>query len=463
MKGKRLLLIAVITVGMLLASVPTALAAGESPPRRQGRAVRGEVTAVADRTLTVDTPRGAVVVVTDEGTVFRVPGVEEPSITDIAVGDHVVALGRRVGRTFHARQVAVVDPEARPARVGGQVTAIEGGDITVNTRSGETVTVRTDADTAFRIPGVEDPGLDDVQVGALVGAAGTWNEDGSLQAAVVFVPRESERQGRLVGEVAAVEGTALTLSVRGERQITLQTDEGTAFYVPGVEGAALDDVQVGDRVAVEAEMRDGTPYAVTVLVWPEHAARLSGQVTAVEGTALTVETAHGPVQVLTDGSTLFRVAGVEEPSLDDVQVGDRVACGGTWEDEATFRASAVVVRRGATGPGRTGAVRGRVVSVDSDRLTVGTARGPVTVLVGGETALHVPGVENPTLADIQVGDGVGARGQWNEEGALVADEVVVRRGAWREVSPGSTGGEFSPPSGPPTGLRSPDVAPHRDG
>ncbi len=434
MKGKWSLLTVIVIVGMLLAPASVALAAEENPPQPQGRGsgIRGEVTAVAGHTLTVRTARGEALVVTGEGTIFRVPGVEEPSIEDIVVGDRVAALGQRVGRVFRARLVAVIDPDARPGRVGGQVTAVEGSDIMVSAHSGETAVVRTDADTAFRIPGVENPGLDDVQVGVLIGAAGTWNEDDSLQAAIVVVPREMERRTRLNGEVAAIEGATLTVSTGGGRQVAILTDDGTSFHVPGVDDASLADVQVGDRVTVGVETREAALYALTVVVLPEQAGRVGGQVTSIDGSTLTLETQHGAVQVLTDGSTIFRVPDVEDATLDDVRVGDRVLCGGSWEDETTFYALGVQVRHGSTAPGRPGTIRGRVTAVGSDQLTVGTAHGPVIVLVSAETELQVPDVENPSLSDIHVGDGVGAQGQWNEDGSLEANTVRVLGGANQE-------------------------------
>ena len=451
MKGKRFILMAFLAVALLLGSVPAVSAAEGTPPQAEGRgrAIRGQVTAITGRTLTVRTTGEEVRVVTEEHTVFRVPGVENASIDDISVGDKIIALGRWSGPTFHARVVAVIPAEHQRARVGGQVAAIDGRDITVNTRSGERVVVRTDGDTAFRIPGVEEPGLDDIHVGDLVGAVGTWNEDGSLQAAVVVVPRQAERRGRLVGEAAAIEGTTLTLTTRGGRQIVLTTDEGTAFHVPGVEHATLSDVQVGDRVAAEVETREGALYAWTVAVFPQQAARVAGQVSAIEGTTLVVETKHGPVQVLTDASTLFRIPGVENPSLEDVHVGDGVVCGGQWEGETTFQALAVLVPRGGQGPGRPGTIRGRATQVGSDQLTVGTAQGPVTVLVGEGTVIRVEGVENPSLADIGVGDPVGVRGQWNEDGTLQAEGIAVLRQRNRDrqsPAPGSEGRSFSPRS-----------------
>jgi len=320
--------------------------------------------------------------------------------------------------------VAVVEPEAELARAGGQVATVEGSEFVLTTLRGEEVTVHTDGGTAFRIPGVEEPGLDDVEAGALVGVVGIRSEDGSLQA-ILVVPRAAQRHARLTGEVAEIEGTTVHIRLAGGRTVALLTDEETDVRVPGVEEASLADVEVGDRVAVQAELQEGTPHARLLVVLPDHPARLEGRVLSITDGTLEVDTLHGPVVVLTDGSTLFRVPGVEEATLADVRVGDRVVCGGAWEGPETFRASAVVVRPGQVGPDRPAAVGGRAIAVGEDRLVVGTAHGPVTVVVGEETEIRVPGVDSPSLADIHPGDRVMARGRWDEEGNLRAEAIGV--------------------------------------
>ena len=70
----------------------------------------------------------------------------------------------------------------------------------------------------------------------------------------------------------------------------------------------------------------------------------------------------------------------------------------------TIATLAVAVRRQDGQPGQRGKARGRAISVGSDQLTIGTSQGPITVLVDEETVIRVPGVENPTLADIHSGD-----------------------------------------------------------
>ncbi len=60
-----------------------------------------------------------------------------------------------------------------------------------------------------------------------------------------------------------------------------------------------------------------------------------------------------------------------------------------------------------------------------DQLVLGTLRGPVTVMVDGETQYRVPGVDDASLGDITSGAAVGVRGTWNENGTLQATGVAV--------------------------------------
>jgi hypothetical protein len=305
------------------------------------------------------------------------------------------------------------------------LTEIDGDTLTVEAKGGVLVTVRVDEETEYRIRGVEDPSLDDLEIGMKIVGRGTLNPDGSLQAHVIGAAETEPRERRLRGEVVAVEGD--TFTVRTERaEIVVQTDAETEFRVPGVENPSIADLAVGDKIAGAGVVEeDGTAYAALVVVLPDDAARLVGKVTAIDGTTLSVENPRGSVAVLTDGNTVFRVPGVEEPGLDDIKVGDRVVVGGSWENESTFHAIAVGVIGGRSAGAR-GSVCGRVASIGEGSFVVGTARGPVTVMVYEETRFHAPGVDDAGLGDLEEGAGVNVRGTWNDDGTLHA--LVVRVG-----------------------------------
>ncbi len=397
------------------------------PQRFRARAY-GAIEAIDGGTLTVSTPAGSVDFVTDANTLFFADR-ERVTLGDFAVGDVVGAVGwwEEGGGVFHAFAVAKL-AEDRLFPVAGTLAEINGDTLIVETKGGRPATVHVDAETAYRIRGVEDPGLDDLEVGMRVIARGTLNPDGSLQAQVVGAAEAGPRQARLRGEVIAIEGNAFTVRA-GKREVVVQTDEATEFRVPGVENPTIADLEVGDKVAVGGVVEGGgTARATLVIVLPDDAARLTGKVTDIEGTTLAVRTAGGTVNVLTDGDTVFHVPGVEGPGLDDVEVGDRIVAGGSWESESAFHAIGVGVVGGRRAGAR-GTVRGRVIDIGEDNLALGTARGSLTVLVDEETRFRVPGVEDADLGDVEEGARVGVLGAWNEDGALQA--LVVRVGGAR--------------------------------
>ena len=400
---------------------------GDIPARFRARAY-GVITTIEGGTLTVATPVGSVDFVTDVNTLFFVDG-ERVTLEAFAVGDAAGAVGwwEEGGGVFHAFVVSrLADDRLLP--IAGTLTEIDGDMLTVETAGCLLVAVYVDEGTRYHIRGVEDPGLDDLEIGMKIAGRGMLNTDGSLQARVIGAAEAGLREGRLRGEVVAVEGDIFT--VRTDRaEIVVQTDEETEFRVPGVENPSIADLEVGDMVAGAGVIReDGTAYAALVVVLPDDAARLNGRVAAVDGTTIVLETARGPVDVLTDEGTVFRVPGLDEPGLDDIEIGDRVVVGGYWESESTFHAIAVGVVGGRPAGAR-GSVRGRVASIGKESFVVGTARGPVTVMVDEETRFHVPGVGGAGLGDLEEGVGVNARGTWNDDGTLQA--LVVRVGESR--------------------------------
>jgi RNase P/RNase MRP subunit p29 len=398
----------------------------EIPARFRARAY-GVVEAIEGGTLTVASPVGPVDFITDVNTLFFA-GRERVTLDSLAVGDVVGAVGwwEEGGGVFHAFAVAKL-AEDRLFLIVGTLSEIDGDTLTVETRGGLPAAVHVDDETEYRVRGCEEPGLDDLAVGMKVIAKGMLNADGSLQAQVIGAAEAEPRKARLRGEIVAIEGDTFTVRTE-KREIVVHTDEATEFRVPGVEHPTIADLKVGHKVAGEGVVEeDGTAHATLVIVLPDDVARLAGKVVAIDGATLVVETASGSVDVLTDADTVFRVPGVEEPGLDDIQVGDRVAVGGSWEDESTFCAIAVGVVAGRRAGAR-GAVRGRVISAGGDNLVVGTVRGAVTVLVDEETAFHVPGVEDAGLDDVEEGVRVGVQGTWNEDGSLQASIVRVGGG-----------------------------------
>jgi hypothetical protein len=79
---------------------------------------------------------------------------------------------------------------------------------------------------------------------------------------------------------------------------------------------------------------------------PEQGRFLRGQVTAIEGTTLTVKTPDGERKVTTNDETRFRIRGVENPTIADVKVGDYILAKGEPDSTGTFVAGAILVMPG---------------------------------------------------------------------------------------------------------------------
>jgi hypothetical protein len=254
-----------VGVAAVLPDQPAAEGAidGAQIPQRFRARVYGAIESIDGGTLTVASPAGSVDLVTDVNTLFFANG-ERVTLGDFAVGDVAGALGwwEEGGGVFHAFAVARL-AEDRLFPVVGTLTEIDGDVLTIETPGGLLITVHVDGETEYRILGVENPGLDDLEVGMHIVGRGTLNSDGSLQAQMVGGRRVGARgavRGRVisVGEDNLVVGTA-----RGS--LTVLTDERTRFRVPGVEDAGLGDIEVGAGVGVLGTWNeDGSLQALVV-------------------------------------------------------------------------------------------------------------------------------------------------------------------------------------------------------
>jgi hypothetical protein len=336
-----------------------------------------------------------------------------------------------VGVLLTATGAAWAEESAQRGALRGQVVAIEGNTLLVNTVSGEERTVIVGEDTRLRIPGVQEPSVEDIEAGDYVGAWGEINEDGDLLATVVVIlPSEmAQRRWVVQGHVAAIEGQTLTVETgQGERIVV--TDESTRFRIPGVEDPGVEDISVGDPIlALGRPDEEGNLLArVVAIVTPGQVQRrtVRGVIEAVDGAAIRLLTRQGEVRVETDRETIFRIPGVEDPGLDDLEVRDLIVVVGTWEAEGeVFNARAV--RLIPRWPSHLRLLRGEVTGIEGRTIVLDALQGEVAVLTDGDTVFRFPGVEEPRLADLRVGDKVGILVARGEDGGLLAKVVLARR------------------------------------
>ena len=237
-----------------------------------------------------------------------------------------------------------------PADAGvirGEVTAVSDSGFTLNTLNGRTAAVTVIETTRYRIPGIQNPSLADIKAGMVVQARGTWSSDNTTFAAqnVAAATREVIRQHLVRGVVTAVDSAAGTLALKTPQAVewTIHTTDQTRYLIPGVQEPTLADVKVGDHALAVgrpgATAREGTALLVTVL--PKGMVVGRGQVTAISGNTLTVETWLGGGTVTTDDATRYRARGIANPSLSDIKVGATIAVIGTKQNDGSVLAKTI--------------------------------------------------------------------------------------------------------------------------
>ncbi|MBN1811765.1 MAG: hypothetical protein JXA14_08010 [Anaerolineae bacterium] len=314
--------------------------------------VAGMLIEIDGDTLTVETARELLTTVHVDGeTEYRIRGVEAPGLDDLEVGMRVVARGTlNPDGSLQAQVVGAEKAGPRQARLRGEIIAIAGDTLTIRMEKREIV-VQTDETTEFRIPDVENPTIADLEVGDRVAGEGVIEEDGAAYAALVIVLPDDA--ARLTGKVTDIEGTTLVVRTAGGT-VNVLTDGDTVFRIPGVEGPGLDDVKVGDQIVAGGSWEDELTFhaiGVGVVGGRRAGARgaVRGRVISVGEDNFVVGTARGSLTVLVDEKTEFRVPGVEDAGLGDIEEGAGVGVLGAWNEDGLLQA--LVVRVGG-GQGR---------------------------------------------------------------------------------------------------------------
>jgi hypothetical protein len=144
-----------------------------------------------------------------------------------------------------------------------------------------------------------------------------------------------------------------------------------------------------------------------------------GDVKSINGAIFTLATPQrGDVQIQTTDRTRFRAKDNASFSLADLKVGDRVTVQGRWQD-AKLQANVVIL----IPVNLRDKALGQVQSITGSTLAIIKAEGgTLNVATTAATKFHAKGLQNPTLADIKVGDIVAVIGQLNGD-TLTASHV----------------------------------------
>ena len=157
-------------------------------PQRRGRI--GTIANISADSFTLTTPQGEELAVTvTEETRYRLPGIEDPGLEDFTDGDEALVIGQPGAEGEAIARIVAAVPENRPQGrpVAGEITAINGNEISLTTLRGEPITVSTNADTIFRIGRDNEAALSDFTAGDKVIVFGTRGKgDGTVMATHVM-------------------------------------------------------------------------------------------------------------------------------------------------------------------------------------------------------------------------------------------------------------------------------------
>jgi hypothetical protein len=168
-------------------------------------------------------------------------------------------------------------PDGTPTRIRGTVEQVDGANLLVKTRNGQTVTVKMAPH--FGVSGVVKKDLADIKAGDLVASTSVRTPDGKLRAIEVhFLPAgasqgqfsydlvpESVMTNAVVSGISSVaDGRTLRVSYKGtEADVVVPTDVPVVAFVPG----DMSLVKAGSAIVVSAvRTSEGTVTATRATV-----------------------------------------------------------------------------------------------------------------------------------------------------------------------------------------------------
>src|SRR5438270_3657989 len=177
----------------------------------------------------------------------------------------------------------------------------------------------------------------------------------------------------------------------------------------------------------------------------------AGNITAINGDTLTLKTLSGTETVKVTGDTMFR-RDREAAKLADFKVGDTVFVMGDKSGE-TWTARMVASRTGGPmmNPDDLGKkfIIGEVTKIDGTKITIKRPdKQEQTIEVDDDTSFRNSRRESVTLADVKVGDRIGARGSV-KDGIFVPAVLTVGLPDRMTMVGGPNDEQASPPASNP--------------
>lgn len=216
------------------------------------------------------------------------------------------------------------------------VTSVNGNTINATLGNTQAVTITVDATTAYTKAGTS-ASLSAIQAGMQLAVQGTVTAPNTLKATkiTIVLPQFS-------AVVTAVNGSTLSITGADAVPRTINTSSSTTYSRLG-QTAVASDIAVGSVIAAEGTVgTDGTMSAMRITVVP---ARITGKVTAVNGSNLTVTDQWGTARtIVTSSSTTYRTFNGSTTTSTTPAVGANIIAQGTISaDGKTLNAAQIMV------------------------------------------------------------------------------------------------------------------------
>jgi hypothetical protein len=126
----------------------------------------------------------------------------------------------------------------------------------------------------------------------------------------------------------------------GKQQITVLTGETTRVLIPGMEAPELDDLHVGDPVAVAGieDQADRLRGLIIRVLPSEDLLLVRGNVQSINDDSFRLDTPRGEMTIIVDDKTRFRLPGINDPGIRDLTQGDRVFVAGMKNEDESLQA-----------------------------------------------------------------------------------------------------------------------------
>lgn len=176
--------------------------------------------------------------------------------------------------------------------------------------------------------------------------------------------------------------------------------------------------QIKERMA-------SNPAAVKVLKL-RRIALSSGQLSAKNGTTLTIKKDSKTYTVTTDDKTEFHRKFWGKSDISELNIGDNLNIIGTWEDDAQTTIKARLIRDVSIQK-RYGVFVGNVTALQSGGFTLDALnRGKETVTVPSAAEITNRKNEHLSFSDIAVGHNVRVRGLWNSATNTITEVTKIK-------------------------------------